>query len=491
MNLRRDQSGSGLIMALVMVTVIGLLLTAVLGLADGSITTAAAIRDQGKRVYSADAGVEAAIQMIRKNPQIGRDPAQNGSCTLPQSTIPGINGKPVTLRCVGQPGSGWIGDTPNNKPGAAILTLATSGAGIDRGSNGTIKIRGGVTSNTTIASSPGIMNVTGPVYAAGTCSGNVFSWEDEAQTVPQPIRCFPNSPTPFPGADPGYEPEISVQPPTVTVPDNCPSGWRYELEPGTYSDAEKLSDLSDCGLVLWFGPGNYYFKFTVGTKRVWEIKNAATHIVGGTPKGWDPAANSRPIEMPFPDGTRLPDGSKKSGCDPFAPGVQFIFGGESQLAMTTPGGTMELCADPHFDDLSKQRIALFQYWTVGTGFGQPDACVLTSCPVLTLKGNATTRFYSHGTVYLPASVVDMQLTGQSQQILGRGVICRKLVMFYTPAVGMTEPLIQTPLGSESADRIVEIIATVDGVDRVRALVEFRDQTQPGHTVVVKSWSVRR
>jgi hypothetical protein len=150
------------------------------------------------------------------------------------------------------------------------------------------------------------------------------------------------------GADPGYSPAVTSVTNLVTPP-ACGSSWTVNFSPGQYNDATLLNALfgGACSKVMRFQPGNYYFNFTNGGTHLWTINDANLNLIGGTPKGWDPAAATKPT-IPFPGGC-------KTDQDPTPnDGVQFIFGGDSRV--TASAGDIELCAQP---STTSQEIAIY------------------------------------------------------------------------------------------------------------------------------------
>lgn len=473
--MRRDQRGSGLVLALVMITVIGLLLSGLLGLADGSMRAGSAIQDQGDRIFAADAGIERAIQEIRSNPELGRDAADGGTC--PSVTLNGVNGKDVSVTCQGLTGSGSISGGPN-RPRNAIMSLSQTETGIYQGSNNTLGVIGAVKSNSGIdtGSTQARLRVDGPIRARGTCSDGVVNGSTGDKI------CNMNAAPPG-VLDPLYPPEVVAPPPTVSPP-ACPSSnstWLVQMTPGTYTLSAPLETLtaSCSNRVIHFTPGVYYFNFT--DDPTWDISTNGVSVVAGTPLGWTTSAPSRPT-IPIP-----------GGCDRTAAGVQWIFGGTSRLSMTN--GKIELCPTPH---TAAQRISIYQKASNGVAeFARPTGCIAQqpysggAC-ALVRAGSPGPTFVSWGTVYAPSAVVDLQVGNSSEQILGRGVISRMIRLHLPGSCDCPPGMIQVPSGG-SADRQVEFLATVDGAVRIRAVVVFEDAggDVPGQTVRVVSWSVRR
>ncbi|MEO6500431.1 MAG: hypothetical protein ABIQ09_00795, partial [Jatrophihabitantaceae bacterium] len=97
--------------------------------------------------------------------------------------------------------------------------------------------------------------------------------------------------------------------------------------------------------VWWFTPGTYYFDFhnssnpLLGGSDVWEIKNG--QLVAGTPTNAAGVVLAKPAN-PSP----TPGGCQNPIKDESAVGVQFLFGGDSQFAVTGTADA-EICASYH------------------------------------------------------------------------------------------------------------------------------------------------
>ena len=65
---QRDERGSALVIALVMVFVVGIIVASVLSYAGEGLTTNATVSKDGRSQYAAEGGIEAAIQNILNAP---------------------------------------------------------------------------------------------------------------------------------------------------------------------------------------------------------------------------------------------------------------------------------------------------------------------------------------------------------------------------------------------------------------------------------------
>lgn len=366
-----DDTGSALVLALAFIVFFAIVMGSVLFFVEASFRSAMAIRDQRKESYSADGAIENAILMAKADQSIGRF---GEPCSVTPTTLNGIT---VDVACEGRPeefgfpGSGEQiggGGGAASVPNSAILTLATEGPGIDKGSEGELRVKGDVWSNSNILGHPtGALNVTGSVWARDGCTGlvNATVLKDCATTTVQP--------------DPGYEREAAAVPGPATLP-AC-TGPVIEFNPGRYPSATALNTLMNgCNnRVFLFNPGVYYFDF-LDSPALWNLNLTNGVVVAGKPVGWDPNSTTLPT-VPFPGGC------DKEGTAP-GTGVQFIFGGESRMHVQQ--GQFEICAQAHGG--SKQEIAIYG---VPAGGGDPQAATKkptdatsTSQPAFTGTPNA-------------------------------------------------------------------------------------------------------
>src|SRR5688572_22199012 len=101
--IRRDETGSALLLALIFLLFTSIVITGVLTFTDTSFRTTISVRDQGDEIYAADAAIDAAINYVRERIDQGRV----GTPCL-DFTAPSFNGVDVTVQCSGEPGSGAL-----------------------------------------------------------------------------------------------------------------------------------------------------------------------------------------------------------------------------------------------------------------------------------------------------------------------------------------------------------------------------------------------
>lgn len=357
------EEGSALIIALVFITTIALIVSAILSFTDVGLRASKSynFKARAKSSYAAEGGIATAIQ---------RYSSAKGSCddfTSPlvteQAGPAPINGQGTIIRCQGPPPGGARATQPVN----SLLSLGTSTVPADPDgitSTGELRLQGGDVFSKTTVSTTATMVVQGEVSALKECRGPIQTSR---------LRCANSNPADpadrSRGRDPDYTPATTVVPLRQIVPapvPGCGGGWLIPIQPGYYDDAAAFTALTGAGScndkVVWFKPGTYYLDFTFrGGPATWTVDNPSVAVVGGTPTGpaWEPVP---PVDPPV---LNVP-GACKTDADP-GPGVEVIAGGDSRLDVKR--GRMELCASPSSTDpkSADQQIALFGLAKPSTG----------------------------------------------------------------------------------------------------------------------------
>lgn len=349
------ETGASLILALAMVTLISVALVAALGFATASLHTVSVIGTQRATAYSADGAMQTALQTLRNNATTGTT-AIGTAC--PTVTYPATGGQPaatVTCQVVAARGKGVPGV---NMPPYAIWALGTSSSEPGLYASPSLKVNGPIASNSPAnggggqdSVQVGALDVAGyTLDARGTCSGTI--------TVRDPAdkRCESGASLP----DPAY---VAQAAPALTSPNPAPTcavaNGVLQFSPGYYTNTAEFETpaYGSCQPgYLYFKTGVYYFDFGFDAAfpdQDWNVP-AGQVVVGGELKGWNPATAGS-----FPG---APGGGTSVGCkteaDGATTGVQFIFGGASQMSVATAGAKVELCADPTPVGTS-QQIAVY------------------------------------------------------------------------------------------------------------------------------------
>lgn len=501
-----EDSGAALIYALLFLTVIAVVVSAVLAFANTSVRTTVALRGQSAQVAGADGAAQVAMDNLRNSTYAG-----TGTCLSATNSL--------TLNNFYQPSSGAadsavvtcapdptktatdpnVAISASNKPGSAILTLGTSaaedGLNIKVSSGADLKVHGGVFSKSNINVTQGTLNVDVDVAANGNCTGSINSIPTKACNLGSDPR----------GADPNYAAPNDAQTPR-TVPTCTGNKKLVQFDPGLYTDLASLNNMmknSGCkDSIFWFKPGTYYFN--LGGE--WLVDTG--YLIGGTPT--PPAATFNPNSPPAVPGScwsPIPPSGASPGTwtrPPAGAGVQFVFGGESRIRIKD--SKVELCGTY---SATKPPIAVYGLKSaVGAVPAQSGSVTAINGDALIKSENSpNSRFYIQGTTYVPLSKLDISLNNSTGQVFRFGVIARSLYLNPTGSAYLGDPVIEIPDDSPSFGRLTIVYLTVyvcpgsatcttgTGTLRLRAKVGLTDQTGIAvagqRQVTVFSWSVQR
>ena len=403
---RGDDTGASLVLVLVVVTVFGLGLSALLSLADTSVRTTVGTREQAATTYNADGALQAAINNIRKstyNAAAGQH-CFGGTDTLNLNNFAGSDSAAVS--CAADPKKVLI-QCPSlsqcNRPGSAILTLGRiageDGLNIQQPTGSTLRVHGTVFSNSNINVVNGSLNTNTRVYARGACTGTIQSTPAE--------QCNYGTAANALGDDPGYAPASATVPVHQALPACTTPSSVVTFQPGYYDDAKGLSDMmagnSSCRhSTWWFKPGTYYFDFhnaggnsnpllSSNGGNVWTVNDG--YLVGGTPVN---AAGVTVAAPPVP--AAIPGSCDNPINDAAAVGVQFIFGGDSQFAVKA--GQVEICGTY---SAARPPVAIY-----GLTSGSETTTTLTGAT--TLKPSAVPTPGQFGASATVANLADVDAT---------------------------------------------------------------------------------
>ncbi|KRA37624.1 MULTISPECIES: hypothetical protein [unclassified Nocardioides] len=369
-----DDTGAILVLAIIIVTVVALVTGLVLTRGDGSLRATIKLRAVAGTTYAADGAAQVVLNGLRtgywdtaddavgtviptnwvftnepgdgcfgqsKGGFVTEDDDLLLSSFYPATKSSGDAPTSAYVECVPEDATGAQGTVRHvsnaNSPGDAIITLGNSGGenGLSN-ANKTLRVRGGIRSNSNISASGAIeVNDANVRARTGTCDNVTVS---AGYTKSCPAGGGPS--------DPNYPADISTIPVLRTVP-SC-TGTYVELQPGYYDDAKALTDLTTgCNKIVWFRTGSYYFDFhnkssngdplyengITGAERdnIWKI--AGTRVIGGELIGGGTPSGA----------TTIPGACQNPISDAGAQGVQFIFGGDSRLMFDTDS-LVELCA---------------------------------------------------------------------------------------------------------------------------------------------------
>lgn len=362
--LRRDESGQILPVAVAFVAMFALTAVATLAWVTASMGLVSGIRGRADRLYTADGGVDYAIEQLRRNQELGVDgsltcyssPTSSGSFGLP--AMNGFSSTSGTVSYQARPNSGTClpgAGTPQNTPPYAIFTRSTTNALDFTGNNDPAQ--------------PSLFTARGDVYAAGPLELNASSaLQTSAADASHPgnVRTHNGGPCPA-GVTVTYPTAITDcnlgstfdAVPSFRLPDATLAG---EDDPGTMGLADPAGEARSGSLTVFspgryvdppqttgarlyvFEPGIYYFDFLAdgAGSDTWTVDAANSAIVGGVLSNTDWTEPNVPV---FP-----------GACDTAQSGVEFVFGHTSRMVVGAVRG-FELC--PFIPAADDQHVAIY------------------------------------------------------------------------------------------------------------------------------------
>jgi len=484
----RDETGAALVIALIFITVVAVVTSVVLSFSDASLRATVELRKQASAASTADGAAQVAINALRKGSytNAGGQGCFGAGDTMLISDFPTNGAGSVFVDCSTDETSGTASAGPlnsDNTPSKAILTLGRSdleGISVTSTTNAveTMQVMGGVHSNSRVDVNPALKNDKGDVLKSDTsvtattgCSGEIVAPIEACSAPAQP--------------DPGY-PEPAAPPTQVTAVPACPNNQVVPFSPGLYTDGVSLTKCDKAGTTLWFRPGTYYFDFAgKNADLTWRLN--AGSVVGGTLTSDTtvPGTCVSPLMSTTP-----------------AQGVQFVFGGESQLNVN---GTaeIELCGSY---SASSPPIAVYGLKSSLGGVSAPRGCVIdpsvaTHCPLFSSSGNGAGIVYVQGTVYAPLASVELSYRSNGKgQFIKDGIIVNSLKVTLNDVnlTGVEVPVLTAgPKGAETGVLlkvyVCPSVSTCNASTGKLGLETKVGVSNPAgsRTVKIYSWSVQR
>lgn len=478
--------------ALLFLTVMGLIVASLLSFGDSSFRASISANDLRAKDLSAQSAVDANINLIRGDLSKGIE--GDSSCGASATNLDGFGN--VTVSCSPQSGSG---SGSSRLPKNAILTLSTNPAeGIVLDKNNTLYIRGAVYSHSAIllnGAAKSTLRVVGNIVSEASYASGEDCDDSNVQIAPGSLgtkRCGQSSPN---GADPNYQAATTLSAmPLAVPPPTCEDRGGYKLavfEPGPYVISPTTLAALACGSNVdgqLFKPGNFYFNNVA-----WDT--SGQDVVAGTPNpAW------------YSSSTGNPPSGADGGCANGSPGTQFILGGTSAINIsnaTRRGGTattFNICAPV---SASGPSIAIFAAKDGTQGFNSQSG----NTQAQPFSGGSTTatlfagnkpNVYVHGSVYAPLAALDLDLHNSAEEFFDRGVIARTLLFHISASSTQLGSPIFLPACSSTPgdcrrDRVVVLTASIGGKPVLRSLVNLTDAdgAVPGATVSTPAWSVLR
>lgn len=447
-----------LVIVLVVVTIVAIVVAAVISQTEVGVRGSVVVRDHLSKVYAADAGVEHAIQSLKRDNTICPDPTQDHYFPTQE-----INGHDVEVKCKTLTGSA------NGPFGYAVVVLDPTDSLTTQGGVGMPKqIDGPVYAVRLPSSFVAPLTVTGDVTEQeGRCTSDSDVPSSMTISVGYHFDCVPAGAVPDPERDlPASEPANAPAPDTTTVP-----GCKI-FKPGTYTTAPVLASNN------YFASGVYYFE------NVGQIVVDNEKIVGGKAGTGESLVNGN-----VACATDTLAGVTNAGS-----GVRFIFGGNTSLLVDDPSGAVELFSRNDADDPTDEGAEGISLQTVRsdqvtTSPPQWMASTLGAGDPVIQVGNGTNAALSiHGMVYAPNALVDFSATNTSQAQLRGGVVAARLKLQSSASASGLAVSVNVGIGQ----RHIVVTSKAKGVtseDRdVLATAVLDIVSDTARTVSIESWN---
>lgn len=446
MRRKANEDAMALPMVLLMITVVGVVVVALLGLATTTAFSSVVVKNTADRTFAAHGGIDAAMQQIRAGATFCND----GS-TLPLK----VNNRVVLVSCARTSDSfdlgvgGW----------AVYVNSAATGGGIDTSNavNADKVITGPVFNGGSWNAGASLIVKSGQVLTAATSCGTF----NPAKVTTSPIANFTAC---VGGAStaPAVEPVLPTAPPLPTSMTDAP-GWELTgsgknacrtFSPGRYSSASQFALAPN----MYFKSG-VYFLDNVGEVVFGKDRTA----VAGQPS---------PIDTPV-----------LTGCASEAPtklGALFVLGGNSRITVEN-GGRFEVHAYVPSATSTTPPVAIRTVGPSDTTLGWltgKQSTLSTTSNALSFSDNKSILAL-HGAVYTPLAAVsiDPRGSGASASITA-GLVVGKFTLTAPAAIGSDKLSISS--GTASGSRRWSIVA--EATDRVVTC----ERTDPGCTWPTKT-----
>ncbi|MDX6365912.1 MAG: hypothetical protein QOK30_988 [Nocardioidaceae bacterium] len=423
-----DDSGASLIIAMIFVTLVGMVSGVLLSFADTGVDTTIQLRKQSADATTADGAAEVAIDALREGSYSN---ATGQSCFgsssgLSLTNFPATGGS-AFVACAPDKGSGSASTgtlNASNTPANAILSLggvSSSESGVQvtaTAADNAMVVKGGVFSDSAITVTPGTLRSDTSIVAQSNLCNPA-----SAMTSPN-TNCSSTTPQ----ADPNYA-AASGALTARTVP-TCTAGTVVTFSPGLYTDAAGLSKCDN--VIMAFTPGTYYFNFP-STAPTWTVDTGS--LVGGTPASALVAGQSPTI----PGSCISPLTSTTVNQ-----GVQFVFGGLSRMDVRGTARA-ELCGSY---SATAPPVAVYGLKSAVGTVPALNGCMVTQagCPMITSSDQATgSALFVQGTVYAPTALVVLSYQPSAGQVTGDFVKDGMIVRSVTAQVyGLSPTGIEVP-----------------------------------------------
>jgi hypothetical protein len=433
----RSESGVALLMALLFITVMGLIVGATAVYAGAIGRQSFSARKIQVRETGTNGGMEWAVNTLRQ----GKDAFCQKS-GVDRQVLP-IGGREVEVLCKGN-GTGSSGKNAwalyINAVGGPQNVLRTNGASVS-----TLKHIIGPVYNGGGWDIHADLYVDGDVQVPGSCTpptsvanpapGDLYPLYGTLRSCSVPLNDPSVIPTPVPA--PCGAPATCTNPPyqrldaagAVMIPANTNSETCRVFSPGFYANAPDLAGLN------FFRPGVYYFDFN----QTWKIRTA---VRGGDPRPGSSTVAVESIKTSIPKCVGAP-----AAAAPY--GVVFVFGKQAALDMDNQG-----------------RLELFSYQSTPGAPSPPSivgvsnlagastvtpwpssASTLPLAKELVSVGTAQPEFVIHSGLFAPENALAFKGSNDAKQLILNSVVVARFEMQASNSITSDNFGIQVPTGA--------------------------------------------
>ncbi len=450
---RRSDDGAMLILVLVVFTVIAIIVAAVVSQVETGVKGTPIVRSHLAKVYAADAGMEDALQSIKRDNMLCPDPAHEYD--FPAQTF---NSRQVDVHCK------TISGSANGLLGYAVVVLDPTDSLTTQGGVSVAKQIDGPIYAKQLPASSNVAVTRGDVTEQkGRCSTDADKPADMTIATGYAFHCVPTGPVPDPDhALPSSVPTNAPAPNTTTVP-----GCKI-FKPGKYTSAPVFAADN------YFASGVYYFD-NVGT-----ITISSERAVAGKQ-----ASNELLINGNVACAT-----DAQAGVSGSATGVKFIFGGNSALLVDNPSGEMEMFSwDDGVAGSSTAGTEGISIQTVDTTSGGWTKSTLAAGDAVIRVGDGTNTALSvHGMVYTPNALVDFAATNTSFAQLRGGLVAARLKLQASASASGLAVSVNVGTGKRHIVLTSKAKGVTDGGRDVIATTVFDIVSDTDRKVSIESWN---
>lgn len=448
----QDEDGAVLVIVLLFVVVVSVVVGAIIDQVRASIGNTVIVRNQQALTFAADAGIERALQMVRRDSR-----ACTGAGLQALSPPITVNGRQVELRCE------MLSGATGGVLGHAVVTLDSTAESLTDQGGGTRKIKGPVWTARLQDSISSLVVSGGDLREGAGSSSCVVGAAPPGGLSFVPAALYGYQCTS--DAAPAFAPSLPLAVPAPALPPTTVGACRTFF-PGTYTAA------------TW--PGFHDENYLVSGVYLFDGVNltvsGSQRVVGG----------QRDLSLEQ-DTLKITPCSNDS-VHPLASGtgVKLLLGGSSTLSTTSSGGAMELFARRGgAASEGMQGIAVMQVPNASTGW--PGSSLGFGDNILSVASGSNPSLVVHGIVSTPQSRinVDNASGGSSAQFQG-GVYTGRL---HLQNSGSSSGLVVS-IDNDDVARTVKLTAStkLDAGDKAivaTAVVEIQNDDR--RTYDIKSW----